>query len=63
MEPKTAMFQFKVLFDFPLELQLGMKHPLDQLAELSDWGEYKKYFAGHFASERGRSALPPRLPW
>jgi len=34
MEPKTAMFQLKVLFDSPLKPQLDMKYASDQVAEL-----------------------------
>ena len=60
MEPKTAMFQFKVLFDSPLKPQLDMKYASDQVAELI--GESMKYFATHFAFDRGRSTLRPRLP-
>lgn len=61
MAPKTPTAQTQQLFGYPLDQHLNLKHPLIQLASLIDWAEIDKTFSGHFVSDRGRPALPPRL--
>ncbi len=40
---------------------LNPKHPLLKLADVIDWPTIEQSFGAHFASTRGRPALPPRL--
>ena len=61
MGPKSPTPQTQQLFGYPLDQHLNLKHPLIQLAALIDWSEIDKTFSGHFVSDRGRPALPPRL--
>lgn len=61
MGPKSPTPQTQQLFGYPLDQHLNLKHPLIQLAALIDWAEIDKTFSGHFVSDRGRPALPPRL--
>ena len=61
MGPKSATPQSQQLFGYPLDQHLNLKHPLIQLASLIDWAEIDKTLSGHFVSNRGRPALPPRL--
>ncbi len=49
------------LFRQPLIEMLNPKHPLVKLADVIDWPTIERSFAAHFASARGRPALPPRL--
>lgn len=51
MGPKSPKPQTQQLFGYPLI----------QLAALIDWSEIDKTFSGHFVSDRGNPALPPRL--
>lgn len=44
-----------------LDEQLKMSHPLIRLASLMNWEEIERSFGAHFASNRGRPALSPRL--
>ena len=44
-----------------LDEQLKMSHPLVRLANLMNWEEIERSFGAHFASNRGRPALSPRL--
>ena len=61
MGPKSPTPQTQQLFGYPLDQHLNLMHPLIQLAALIDWSEIDKTFSGHFVSDRGRPALPPRL--
>ncbi|ODS94980.1 MAG: transposase [Lautropia sp. SCN 69-89] len=49
------------LFRQPLIEMLNPKHPLVKLADVIDWPTIEQSFGAHFASTRGRPALPPRL--
>ncbi len=49
------------LFRQPLIEMLNPKHPLVKLADVIDWPTIEQSFGAHFASPRGRPALPPRL--
>lgn len=49
------------LFRQPLIEMLNSKHPLVKLADVIDWPTIEQSFGAHFASTRGRPALPPRL--
>ena len=49
------------LFRQPLIEMLNPKHPLVKLADVIDWPTIERSFGAHFASTRGRPALPPRL--
>lgn len=49
------------LFRQPLIEMLNPKHPLVKLADVIDWTTIEQSFGAHFASTRGRPALPPRL--
>ncbi len=49
------------LFRQPLIEMLNPKHPLVKLADMIDWPTIERSFGAHFASTRGRPALPPRL--
>ena len=44
-----------------LDEQLKMSHPLIKLSQLMNWEEIERSFGVHFASNRGRPALSPRL--
>lgn len=44
-----------------LDEQFKMSHPLIRLANLMNWDEIERSFGAHFASNRGRPALSPRL--
>lgn len=44
-----------------LDEQLKMSHPLVRLSKLMNWEEIERSFGAHFASNRGRPALSPRL--
>lgn len=44
-----------------LDEQLKMSHPLVRLADMMNWVEIERSFGAHFASNRGRPALSPRL--
>jgi IS5 family transposase len=44
-----------------LDEQLKMSHPLVRLSKLMNWDEIERSFGAHFASNRGRPALSPRL--
>jgi IS5 family transposase len=61
MSPKSPTPQTQQLFGYPLDQYLNLKHPLIQLAALIDWSDIDKTFSGHFVSDRGCPALPPRL--
>lgn len=49
------------LFRQPLIEMLNPKHPLVKLADVIDWPTIEQSFGAHFASTRGRPALPARL--
>ena len=49
------------LFRQPLMEMLKPTHPLVKLADVIDWPTIEQSFGAHFASTRGRPALPPRL--
>ena len=49
------------LFRQPLMEMLNPSHPLVKLADVIDWSAIEQSFGAHFASTRGRPALPPRL--
>ena len=44
-----------------LDEQLKMSHPLVRLSKLMNWEQIECSFGAHFASNRGRPALSPRL--
>ena len=61
MGPKQSSATTDDLFKSRLDQLLNMNHSLIKLGELIDWDRIETSFAGHFVSERGRPALPPRL--
>jgi IS5 family transposase len=61
MGPKAVAVSSEDLFRARLDGQLNLRHPLIRLAGLIDWEGIDRRFRAHFASERGRPALPSRL--
>lgn len=61
MGPKRPSVETDDLFRARLDTQINLKHPLAVLAQHIDWAEIERTFGSHFASGRGRPALPSRL--
>jgi len=61
MGPLPSTPSSSELFRQPLIEMLNPKHPLVKLADVIDWPTIERSFGAHFASTRGRPALPPRL--
>lgn len=61
MGPKPSQPQTAELFRPRVDEQINMHHPLVRLAALIDFTEIERAFAASFTSDRGQSALAPRL--
>ena len=61
MGPRTYAAQTDELPRSRLDQQLKMSHPLIRLSTLMNWEQIERSFGTHFASNRGRPALRPRL--
>jgi hypothetical protein len=61
MGPRTPAAQKDELSRPRLDEQLKRSHPLIKLSQLMNWKEIERSFGAHFASNRGRPALRPRL--
>ncbi|WP_029527815.1 IS5 family transposase [Polaromonas glacialis] len=61
MEPRTHAAQTDELARPRLDEQLKMSHPLIRLTNLMNWEQIERSLGAHFASNRGRPALRPRL--
>ena len=61
MGPKPNASRTDELTRPRLDEQLKMSHPLVRLSKLMNWEQIERSFGAHFASNRGRPALSPRL--
>ena len=61
MGPKPNASRTDELTRPRLDEQLKMSHPLVRLSKLMNWELIERSFGAHFASNRGRPALSPRL--
>ena len=61
MGPRPCAPKTGELAHLCLDEQLKMSHLLVQLSNLMNWSEIERSFGAHFASNRGRPALSPRL--
>ncbi len=61
MGPLSSNPTSSELFRQPLMEMLNPSHPLVKLTDVIDWSAIEQSFGAHFASTRGRPALPPRL--
>ncbi|MDB5778984.1 MAG: transposase, family, partial [Polaromonas sp.] len=61
MGPRTPAAQKDELPRSGLDEQLKMSHPLIRLSNLMNWEQLERSLGAHFALNRGRPALRPRL--